>query len=718
MWWPSPSDYQDTVQNPRVAFSDPALRNGVVVSDALGLPKPISGSFATVYQVDYHGRRYAVRCFLRHVPDIAQRYAAISAFLERAALPYTVAFHFLPQGIRLRGQWFPVLKMDWIEGSRLDVFIAQHLNDPPALLDLTRQFLQLASSLRQANIAHGDLQHGNLLVVNHQLRLLDYDGMFVPALAGRPSNELGQPNYQHPLRSKRDYGPYLDNFSVWVITLSLLGLALDPELRFAFSGGGEALLLQHSDFVRPATSKMITALQQSHNPTLRYLTMSFMPLLFARDLSALPPLEPNALATLSAPVPARANLPDWLRDRVSLAPTAPHSSPPPSVPAAPTANGADWLLDHIQVTAPSRLNGSFRVEKSLLTIVALVFIFVLAVVLTSPVDPLLSMTALTLLPLTTVLALSVSFSLRYNLPDRRDALRAVRELEQEQDALQTQLAQLTYTRSQIERAQQAELAKLVRQQTDHAAQTRASLDALDRALDTELQTIAARRKQLDAQEAAASKTALEKFQVNRLQQQLESFRIADALLPGIITTGLKQRLAAHGFVTAADIVNFQVDVFNSAKRFALINRRGSPIHVEGITPERGVVLILWRRTVEARAKRLVPDTLPSETAAHIHKKYQDERVTLQLNEIKKKQETQNSRARLTADADKQHERLTRAMQELPDVTRRKVSAAEQELAQARKALAEKEWALVLAHRNLNNYAHINFSNYLKSILGF
>src|SRR5581483_4337379 len=228
MWWPSPSDYQDAVQKPRVAFSDNELREGVVVSDALGLPKPISGSFATVYQVDYRGRRHAVRCFLRHVPDIAQRYAAISAYLQQAALSFTVEFSFLPQGIRLRGQWFPVLKMDWVEGSRLDVYVAQHLNDPSALLEITRQFLHLADALRHAHIAHGDLQHGNLLVVNHELRLLDYDGMFVPALAGMTSNELGQPNYQHPLRSPRDYDLYLDNFSVWVITLSLLGLALDP----------------------------------------------------------------------------------------------------------------------------------------------------------------------------------------------------------------------------------------------------------------------------------------------------------------------------------------------------------------------------------------------------------------------------------------------------------------------------------------------------------
>lgn len=719
MWWPSPSDYQDAIQNPRLAFSDPELRDGVVVCDALGMPKPISGSFATVYQVDYQGRRHAVRCFLRHVPDIAQRYAAISAYLERVKLPYTVAFHFLPQGIRLRGQWFPVLKMDWVEGSRLDVFIAQHLNDPSALLDLTRQFLELASALHRANIAHGDLQHGNLLVVNGKLRLLDYDGMYVPALSGRPSNELGQPNYQHPMRTAQDYGPYLDNFSEWVITLSLLGLALDPELRFAFSGGAEALLLKHSDFVHPASSKILTAMQQSHNPTLRYLTMSFMPLLFARALTNVPPLEPNAIASLSAPVPTNGNLPDWLRDRVApMSTPRPQSAPEiPLPPAPPPPNGADWLLDHIQVTPPPRLNGSFRLEKSLLTVVALIFVLFLGVMLTGPIDPLVGLTALSVLPLTTVLALTVGFSLRYNMPDRRDALHAVDELEQEKMELETQLQEMTEARAQIEQAQQLELVKMMRQQSENAAQEKTALAALDHALDKELAVLAARRKQLDDQEAADMETALTKLQASRLEQELETFRIADAVLPGIISQNIKQRLAAQGFLTAADIVNFQVNVLNSAKRFALINRRGSPIYVEGVSAERGVALMLWRRAMEARAKQRLPTTLPPEISMRLRKKFQDDRVSVQLAEIKKKQETEASRARLTASAQSQQERLSRSMRELPTATQHKVTAAEQELAQVRKALAEKEWALVMARRNLKNYAHINFANYLKSILG-
>lgn len=724
MWWPSPSDYQDTLQNPRVAFADIELRDGVVVSDALGLPKPISGSFATVYQVDYHGRRHAVRCFLRHVPDIAQRYAAISAYLQQTALPYTVEFSFLPQGIRMRGQWFPIVKMDWLEGNRLDVFIAQHLNDPPALLEITRQFLILANSLRQANIAHGDLQHGNLLVVNHQLRLLDYDGMFVPTLGGRACNELGQPNYQHPQRSARDYGPYLDNFSVWVITLSLLGLALDPDLRFSFAGGGEALLLQHSDFVDPVHSKMLTALQRSGNPTLRFLTQSFLPFLFARDLSSVPPLEPNAIAALYAARPAQSALPDWLRDRIPVAPAAAgtpasHASPAPAAAQTiPAVNGADWLFDHLQTPAPQRLNGSFLAEKSILTVSALAFVFLFGFVLFGPpIDPLFGISMLSLVPLVGVILLTVGFSLRSNNPERREAARLVQTLEQEQDALAAQVEELTERRAGFEQAQQNALEKLVKQQTDLAAQEKNALAALDHSLTGELAKLDAQRKKLDAQQAEALDGALGKFQASKLQQMLEGFRIADAMLPGIISRELKQSLATQGFVTAADIVDFRVDIFNSSKRFRLINRRGLPVYVEGLDSKRGVALILWRHSMEARVKRLLPDKLSPEAVMALRKKYQDERISLQLTELKKKQEVKNSQARLTERNEKERARLTREMQELPGQFHRGMLAAEQELSQLRKALAEKEWSLVQARRRLSGFANLNFFNYLKSILG-
>ena len=48
MAWPSISDYQEAIQNPRVSLADPELRQGTTVCNRLGLPMPITGGFASV----------------------------------------------------------------------------------------------------------------------------------------------------------------------------------------------------------------------------------------------------------------------------------------------------------------------------------------------------------------------------------------------------------------------------------------------------------------------------------------------------------------------------------------------------------------------------------------------------------------------------------------------------------------------------------------------
>lgn len=714
-WWPSPSDYQDTVQNPRVAFSDPALRDGQVVCDALGLPKPISGSFATVFQVEYAGRRHAVRCFLRHVPDIAQRYTAISAYLQQVSMPYMVGFRFLDKGIRMRGEWFPVLKMDWLEGERLDVYVGRHLNDAAALLKLARQLLQLAATMRQAKIAHGDLQHGNLLVVNHRLRLLDYDGMFVPALAGRGSNELGQPNYQHPSRSARDYGPHIDNFSVWVITLSLLGLALDSTLRSSFSSSSEFLLLQHSDFDNPSASQALSALQQSSSPILRSLTLSFIPFLFASDLASIPSLEPQALSGLETNTPLPAALPDWLRERIPPTHTGAAVSAPVALATQP--NSAEWLLDHLHVPPSQPLSGAFRVEKYLLMLTAIVFLAVVGMMSAALVPPSVGLPLLALLPLTTLLTLNLVFSLRYNSPERHAAVRAVHALEDTRLKLQGQAQQLTANLARLAHDEQTEMANLVAQQTAIVIREKTALAALDQTLQSELTRLDERRKEIVRTRESIFQTALIRLQAEQLDHALKGFRVADALLPGIISRELKQTLARHGFITAADITTFQVNRQNPGQRFCLVNRRGTPQHIAGLNPAQGIALILWRRTLEARAKRSIPVALPADIANALSIKIQDELATLGRAEIETRQQAQHSKTRIAESAHKENERLMRGIRDLPAAYRLKVQAAEQELARAQKAIAQRDWALVLARRRLQTFAHINFPNYLKSILG-
>ncbi|MCB0024112.1 MAG: hypothetical protein KDD91_13855, partial [Caldilinea sp.] len=272
MAWPTPQEYNEAIQNPRTAFVDAELRAGQPVLTPLGLPRPITGNFASVYQMVCANQRvWAVRCFLRDFADHQERYAAISGHLAQTQLPYMVDFTFLADGIRIGGRTYPILKMAWLEGESFLSYVERNLHAPARLLDLAQQWVEMAQTIGQAGIAHGDLQHGNILVVNGRLRLIDYDGMYVPALDGRRSHEVGHRNYQHPARTEDAFGPETDHFSTWIIYSSLVALSADPALWQVLNGGDECLLFRHEDFLRPERSAALRALEQSPDARLTRL---------------------------------------------------------------------------------------------------------------------------------------------------------------------------------------------------------------------------------------------------------------------------------------------------------------------------------------------------------------------------------------------------------------------------------------------------------------
>jgi hypothetical protein len=276
MTWPLSQDYNEAIQNPATSLGEPDLKKGQPAVNALGLPIPRSGNFADVYQFyDASGKSWALKCFTRQVDGLQERYAAIDAHLGDADLPFTVGFRYLAEGIRIRREWYPLLKMQWVEGFTLNEFLKDNLTKTAYLEALFLMWVRLAKRLRQAKIAHGDLQHANVLLVpgstatKLELKLIDYDGMWVPALAGSPSGEVGHANYQHPLRAKQAvYGPDVDRFPHLVIACALRGLIVaGPDLWARFDNG-DNLLFREVDLKAPGESKLIRTLWELHDPVL------------------------------------------------------------------------------------------------------------------------------------------------------------------------------------------------------------------------------------------------------------------------------------------------------------------------------------------------------------------------------------------------------------------------------------------------------------------
>ncbi len=260
--WPTPQDYNEAIQTPGSSFTDQDLRTAQPEMTRLGLPRPVTGNFASVYRLTKGKQDVAVRCFFRDVADARQRYAAISRHLEMKPLPYMVGFHHLHHGIRIRGQFFPILKMDWVEGRLLDRFLQESLKNPAAIRKLADKWKAMAACLVTSGIAHGDLQHGNVFIgPGGEIRLVDYDGMYIPSLHGMSSHELGHPNYQHPGRDDKLFGPSADNFSHWVIYTTLLALSDQPGLWDELEAGDEKLLLGRADYENPGASPALRLME-------------------------------------------------------------------------------------------------------------------------------------------------------------------------------------------------------------------------------------------------------------------------------------------------------------------------------------------------------------------------------------------------------------------------------------------------------------------------
>ena len=156
---------------------------------------------------------------------------------------------------------FPVLLMDWVEGQTLDKYIREHIDDQYELSLLAYQFSRLAMWLMPQPFAHGDLKPDNILVKEDgTLVLVDYDGMYVPAMKGQKARELGSPDFRHPGRTEEVFDDHIDDFSLACILLSLKAISLQPSLLKEY-GAPDRLLFSANDYRNLSESRVMDALK-------------------------------------------------------------------------------------------------------------------------------------------------------------------------------------------------------------------------------------------------------------------------------------------------------------------------------------------------------------------------------------------------------------------------------------------------------------------------
>ena len=243
------------------------LSHLVPVLDKYGEPYRSSGAFAVVFKMkdEQTGKCYALKCFTEEQEGRAEAYRQIAEELEFVDSPYITSVKYLEKELfvdsNCEDEEFPVLLMDWIEGETMETYIAANYTDTHAMAMLCYRFCKMAVWLRSQSFAHGDIKPDNIMIrPDGTLTLVDYDGMFVPAMKGQKSPTIGTKDFSHPLRTVDDFDETIDDFALASIALSLKVISLNPSLLQTY-GASDRLLFSAADYLDLSKSNTFTALQ-------------------------------------------------------------------------------------------------------------------------------------------------------------------------------------------------------------------------------------------------------------------------------------------------------------------------------------------------------------------------------------------------------------------------------------------------------------------------
>jgi len=235
MIYPTISEYLESIKSAEENFNELTHLRPVLDSD--GNPVMSSGNFAVVFKMTDGTKFYAIKCFTKEQAGRAEAYKLIEKELEKVESTYIVKLKYLEKELYVDTRQtdeteFPVLQMDWVDGKPMDAFIQENIEDKHFSILLPYNFSKLAQWLFKQPFAHSDLKPDNILVrFDGSITLVDYDGMFVPAMEGQPARELGTPEYRHPERTIDEFDAHIDDYALCLLLLYVKTAFLNPKYQ-------------------------------------------------------------------------------------------------------------------------------------------------------------------------------------------------------------------------------------------------------------------------------------------------------------------------------------------------------------------------------------------------------------------------------------------------------------------------------------------------------
>lgn len=280
------------------------------------------GGFCMVYPlVNSQGKKYAFRVWHQEIDGIKDRIKKIASYLQTQNIPYFVEFEFVESALNVPDAYdansqIDAIRMDWVAGDNLIDYLNKIITSDQddnqkktAILEIAEKFKNMVVALHEKHISHGDLQHGNIIITpQKELKLVDYDSVYVPTFTNEIQVTSGLAGYQHPCRkgtntiaSEKD-----DYFSEYIIYASLLAYAEDLSLWEPIDDEDNprdeySLLFKESDLQNSTQSALFAKLRNSSNPELKNAADTLISVLQEPNCNDLESIFPDKQKYLEQP---------------------------------------------------------------------------------------------------------------------------------------------------------------------------------------------------------------------------------------------------------------------------------------------------------------------------------------------------------------------------------------------------------------------------------